>query len=351
MINKMKSQIRLIVTIIFLKSSGENKMNKSDENRNNTTAAGALPRLAALLLFAVLFCISCKAKSDEISLITLFVGDVQVKSGDAGFRPAKLRQTINKNDEIKTGEKSLAVIQLGTEGIVQLSENSAVTMKSLLNEKTREVFLGKGMVLSRIDKLLKGCEYQVKTPTVIAAVRGTQFIVRISAGKSIVALDRGTVLVALVQTGEKASIDAGKAAEVTDKIQVRDISVPEKKELERLQSLEITPDAAKIDNEEFERIEKEQIAEIDRLARESGETGAAMNAYQIRAKYGRVDQLIDYSGRTYFGVILKRGSAITMLTASGIVNIPNPCSRNVITFGGNGLFHKGGPLPEKYGRV
>lgn len=153
---------------------------------------------------------SCgKTAKEAKAVATLVVGEVTVTH--AGKGPAAL----NAGDEIKagavvtTGKKSMATLQIDTVGIVRIAENSTLKMKTLYAAgRATELNLDSGTVFSKVMKK-SGMEYQVKTPTLVASVRGTQFVV-VARGKGDSVMVREGI-VAVATPSEK------KAREVTEK--------------------------------------------------------------------------------------------------------------------------------------
>jgi outer membrane protein assembly factor BamB len=176
------------------------------------------------------------------------------------------------NDRVKTGQESFCEVQFTEFGIIRIQQETEVLLKSIFlkEEKNKvRVKLNKGNVLCKIDKLRKGEEFQVETGTVLAGVRGTEFMVReIGGGKTVVAVNEGSVSVVPNEIAEKiSSIESGlrteTAKEVLKEVTASEIMVTDQKELviERQQVEEAV--------REFEKfalsIEK-QIKEIDRKA-------------------------------------------------------------------------------------
>lgn len=152
------------------------------------------------------------------SIISYIEGHVMVLrgneelAGDFGF-------TLLKNDTIKTGTGSLAILELEDRGTVKLREDTTLLLKDLGERLT--VSLKTGGIFSRIKRIL-GLEYEVTTQNVVAGVRGTEFF--IAYGKKVedsqdlwLCVNEGTVEVSvpasadsvLVTEGEGITIPAG----------------------------------------------------------------------------------------------------------------------------------------------
>ena len=102
-------------------------------------------------------------------------GDVTIESKDGG-RLAKTGSLLAPGDAVTTGEKAVAVIELPDGSRLKLRESSrlAVTLPGPKSGAT-EAFLSFGSAFAKVTKRLTGQEFFVRTPSAVAAVRGTEF--------------------------------------------------------------------------------------------------------------------------------------------------------------------------------
>ena len=144
--------------------------------------------ITVCVILAVVFSVyvSCGKKQEtgqqqNDAKIIFAIGEVQVKTSDK-WDPAAEQMRLVQGSEIKTGAQSECNLQIGTDSFITVKENSHLIMATLLRdvagleENTLELRVGKGVVNPK--KLLKGDSFNVKTPTAIAAVRGTKFVVQ-----------------------------------------------------------------------------------------------------------------------------------------------------------------------------
>lgn len=125
-------------------------------------------RKSLMLILTGLFLFGCQQKQTETiksGRLYFLIGDVQVNG-----QPAKLNQILHNRDIIKTGEESSAEILLGKQTGVQIRSNSLAVL--VIEKDGWEIDTKKGAVLSLVDK---GKHYRVKSPSAVAAVRGTIF--------------------------------------------------------------------------------------------------------------------------------------------------------------------------------
>ena len=136
--------------------------------------------LIVIAIGIAVICTACKPGSKNISTematAVFVVGEVSVKKGDADYKPLIQGDTLTLHDIVRTGQKGIAVLQMEQVGTIRISEESTVRLSSVTKGLV-ELSVEKGEVFSKVTKLQKDQSYQVKTPTVVASVRGTEFLV------------------------------------------------------------------------------------------------------------------------------------------------------------------------------
>ena len=130
------------------------------------------------------FLIQCsstsKTSTENTATVTMVIGDVQLKK-DNEWNALSQDTVLKQGQELKTGELSQCNLLLGDSSHILVKENSHLVLDALfksaigIEKSTVELKIGKSVINPK--KLLKGEEFRVKTPTAIAAVRGTRFIV------------------------------------------------------------------------------------------------------------------------------------------------------------------------------
>ena len=190
--------------------------------------------VVAVMLAAVLGFISCK--KDQVTsvnyegLINFMAGEVKIVAGGQTVA-AKIGDAVKQGMTIKTGPKAVVDIYFGT-NVVRILENSSVVMTELVrnvadNRENSEFYVENGKMFSKVTrKLVDGEKFKVTTPTSVAGVRGTEFLVSEDEGKSNVACIDGVVVVKEsgsddstykeVEAGKEANIEKGKPISVAD---------------------------------------------------------------------------------------------------------------------------------------
>jgi len=179
--------------------------------------------LIIIALFAIQFT-SCKKSGPSLvqndGLVNFMAGDVKLVS-DGKTVSANVGDKITQGMIVKTGKKS--VVDIYFQGsVIRILDDSSVVMKELVKNVTdskelTELYVEKGKVFSKVTrKLVDGEKYRINTPTAVAGVRGTEFLVSEENGKSTIACIEGKVVVKEASKDDSAFVDveAGKEANV-----------------------------------------------------------------------------------------------------------------------------------------
>lgn len=129
---------------------------------------------ASCLIVVSLICSCNKKKVDEYAMITFMMGDVKKNNAEA-----LIGELITQDDVINTGVDSFCDIRIG-ESVIRIKSMTNLKISGLLRSgdaENTELDLTGGKLLCKPKKLLKSESFIVKTPTAVAAVRGTQFTV------------------------------------------------------------------------------------------------------------------------------------------------------------------------------
>lgn len=265
-----------------------------------------------ILLFFVIISliISCSNDNDNSSqeesldsntaVMVFSIGDVRISQNEV-WKASELNMVLNQGDLIETGEKSRCNIVIGKDSYVSVKENSKLVLEQLtLNpdgSENTDIELKVGKSVINPKKLMKNDNFNVKTPTSVAAVRGTKFVVETEPGKKVkvsvvegkVAFKKRITAVEQVEgNGESANqivdkinqkleedttiIEANQAAEIDNK-KVETLNANIEEVLEDVKQAEIAKDAnanssdsnLSIDQSEtMQNIEKKLVA-IDEL--------------------------------------------------------------------------------------
>ena len=165
-------------------------------------------RISLLTLIIPFILISQIGLAAEFGKITLPLGKVEVLiSGSENWSRAMPRQALNVNDQIRTAAKSRCEITLTGGGKVRIGENSELVLteanvKPMTKEFNATLKKGNAWVSAKAAFGEKK-NVSIRTPTAVAAIRGTVY--RTSAGE-----DESSVLVyeGKVDVNQPANLEA-----------------------------------------------------------------------------------------------------------------------------------------------
>ena len=137
--------------------------------------------------------------------ITRIEGSAQVlKNGSSSWKTARLNMPLQVDDQLKSGSESLIEVTYHHGEIMRLAENTTFSIKksSTGAVSTR---IPKGNVWVNMKKITSSArEFDVTTPTAVAAIRGTIFqMMSLPDSSADVAVFDGKVAVGLSDEGKK----------------------------------------------------------------------------------------------------------------------------------------------------
>ncbi len=130
--------------------------------------------------------------------------------------------TIHEGDAIQVGDQMMTngdsfldVVKAGAWGYRLLQSGDCKITRS--NDDTSQIELNQGNIIFNVNPNM-GQRFSVKTPVVVAAVRGTQFWGQVTPSgekhNAIFAVREGKVEVTVIQSKEKFLLEAGQAIEI-----------------------------------------------------------------------------------------------------------------------------------------
>ena len=105
--------------------------------------------------------------------IDYFEGKVTVFSSGEELE-AEFGMSVYESDSITTESGATAVLSLPYDRIIKLGENTHLNLQSL--SESTQIRLSSGSLFSKVNRLL-GKGYSVRTPSMAAGVRGTEFFI------------------------------------------------------------------------------------------------------------------------------------------------------------------------------
>jgi hypothetical protein len=278
---------------------------------------------AALVIISALtqFCGGKHGSGD--ALVVFINGDVTVERNSEKHM-ARAGERLRSGDVIESGEKSSMALQVSDRFIFRVEPGTRVTVNALSESGRSELGLIRGTLLSKISKLGREESYIVKTPTVTASVRGTVFSTTCDRETSSVAVSLGRVNVLKASGGKNVIVEGGSAVTVREELENSGISAKEKLILKKIEDLDLVERPDSMDDARISALNR-TILEKDRPVDEElgrlNEQNRLLSMDEIRAKYGRIDTVTLFNGKTHMGAITSRSGGITMVTPEGIIHL------------------------------
>jgi ferric-dicitrate binding protein FerR (iron transport regulator) len=187
----------------------------------------------ALLALLAFMADSRDVRGEGAYRFAMVLGDVKVTVKGASHRPA-VGETLAGGEIIVTGANAMADIAMGGKGYMRIQEKSTITVRvSRKSGDDSDMDMPGGNVMLIMSKITKGNDYEVKTRTQVASVRGTIFRVAGDEDKSQLDVFTGQVQSSPVVKGEvqkQISQLVGEGQSLSlDKLLVLDILAKKKK--------------------------------------------------------------------------------------------------------------------------
>lgn len=161
-----------------------------------------------------------KAATTHAAAVMFVVGSEAKIVTEKGQTKAVKGAILQQGDSIQTGPKSQVDIMLPGKILIRIDQNTTVAMRSFASaangSQADKLYLQRGLIFAKVTKLGQHSTFAIQTPTIVAGVRGTEFMTATDekgAGK--VAVTEGQVVVQAGQGAEQA-IDAGQQANVSE---------------------------------------------------------------------------------------------------------------------------------------
>ncbi|MCT8332789.1 lipoprotein LipL45 [Leptospira sp. 85282-16] len=128
-----------------------------------------------------------KKPADLSAVVVFAVGDSKIQHADQTEEKAQLGALLKSGDNVVTGDNGKVDIQFADGSSIRISPKSAIDFAKLSQDSSgttdTQIALVSGKVFAKVNKAKKEDNFTVVTPTAIAGVRGTSFIVEAAEGK------------------------------------------------------------------------------------------------------------------------------------------------------------------------
>jgi hypothetical protein len=238
--------------------------------------------------------------------------DLKIRRCGSEITSFKAPDVVAAGDEIITGDSS-ALFQFSNGAVVKVLGKSSVFIPSLgVNYRFD---LRSGGMITRIPALAPGSGFAVYTPDSIVSVKGTEFGVLYDNGKTDVFVINGTVHVKHLSSGAEYDITAGTSTEVNENKRISPMNDDEAQLMKGFAELKYVEAIGTRSPEELQAVKDKLIAS------DSSDQTKKLTLAALKEKYGKLDEIILYSGRKYTGVIISRGGVYKILTPGGTVSV------------------------------
>jgi len=134
-------------------------------------------RYILVLVVCVLFPIRSSFASNNVTLglITKIIREVTKRTALIDWKSASKGETLLSGDQVRTGQRSLAVIKFRDNSMVRVREQSLLTVNGEVSPKglIKKVQLSKGSFGFHMKKQPDDEQFQLTSPTSVASIRGT----------------------------------------------------------------------------------------------------------------------------------------------------------------------------------
>lgn len=192
----------------------------------------------------------------SVGVLTKVIQKVEYKSVENGnWDNAELGGVLYDGDEVRTGNRSLALLKFLDNSLLRVRENSIVTIygskeDSKLNKNT---LIQQGKVGFDVTKQ-EGEEFKFTTPTGVASIRGTSGFFDVPVDGSMLIFVKNGLVEVESRRGSKASgsVGAGQVARINTngELMIEQASDDVQKEYDSLQRDETKRIRLKLDNGE-----------------------------------------------------------------------------------------------------
>jgi len=138
-----------------------------------------------------------KVTAPQPGRATVVIGDVREVPPGAAERPLKVGDTVQQGSTVRTGGNSRAVVTMTSNSAVRIGPNSEAVVQELVESKDKPkvlLDLKTGSMGALIDPEVKGkMDFKIKTPSGVAAARGTFYSVVVEQGKGFIQTESGEV--------------------------------------------------------------------------------------------------------------------------------------------------------------
>ena len=187
----------------------KSKSEKTKVNKKTKTTSSKI-KILFIVSIVVIICIVGLfwfMQSPNVVKAQLIIesGDIQVKHAGGSWISAQNGMDLYQSDSVKTGDNTSASIVLFESSIIRLDSNTELMLQELIQqdgETSVTIKQDAGSTWNTVSKMSGIDNYDVQTPTTVASVRGTAFVVIVeSNGTTYYGVEHGILNVSSISNG------------------------------------------------------------------------------------------------------------------------------------------------------
>ncbi len=150
------------------------------------------------------------------AIVLKVIQDVKHKKPVTDWTTTKPATQLETSDQLKTGDKSLAVVRFVDGSNLRVRENTTITIFADKKERglIKNTKIDVGKMRFDVEKQQVDDEFIITTPTAVATIRGTSGFVNVDEdGQTLLVIESGVVEVrAVVGAQQSGTVEAGNSS-------------------------------------------------------------------------------------------------------------------------------------------
>ena len=262
----------------------EKDAKKNPEPKSNSKKFLLIIPVIVIVVIALFFLFAqnpVEASDKANAQLIIEYGMVEVKHVDGSWNSADNGMLLYQSDSIRTGENTSASMILFKSSIIRLDSNTEITIRELIDEAETNVTIeqNSGRTWNTVRKISGIDNYEIQTPTTVASIRGTSFLVNVTEkGGTSYGVANGSL-----------NVSSKKNGTIIDTINLKEN-----------ESVKIDPEKIykPLEKEEFKKdewVDKNKEKDEKMIQDEKAELYKKIQQYipQLKERYGITDEEID----------------------------------------------------------
>jgi len=191
-------------------SKEEKKEPKTSKKEKKTKSLSSRIKILLIISIVVIICIVglfwfMQSSNTVKAQLIIESGDIQVKHAGGSWISAQNGMDLYQSDSVKTGVNASASIVFFKSSIIRLDSNTEITLQEIIQSADGtnvKINQDAGRTWNTVAKISGIDNYEVQTPTTVASVRGTAFVVIVDAnGTTYYGVEHGVLNVSSISDG------------------------------------------------------------------------------------------------------------------------------------------------------